>query len=78
MFLAGLINLVVPLSAAYIDDEPIETNRYVYASLIGVGGGLISTGIRFIIVGAVRLGKNKKKSTKPDTDAENKEEKISD
>lgn len=61
VLLAGLINMFVALDAVSINGEPIKTNYYVYYALIGVGSGLIVTGIPFIIVGSIRLGlKNKK------------------
>ncbi len=63
LFLAGLINLLIPFDAVSSGGQPITALRNAYISLIGIGGGLMATGIPFIIVGVVRLGKNKTKKS---------------
>jgi|GEM_PF-5252352 len=85
MLLAGIINCLVPFNAVSIDGEPINTNQYVYFSLMGVGGGLMGVGIPFLIVGSVRLGlkirknklesKDKNENNKSNDASTNKNEK---
>jgi hypothetical protein len=60
MFLAGLINLLVPFDAVSIDGKPIVYVRNAYIAVLSTGAGLMVTGVPFILVGSIRLGLQKK------------------
>lgn len=64
MFLAGIINLFVPFDAVSIDGEYIQSVRYAYIAITSVGGGLMTVGLPFILVGSIRLGLEYKKNKK--------------
>ena len=64
MLLAGLINYFVTFNAATIDGEPIATSRNTSFALIGIGSGMMTSSIPFVLVGSIRLGISKQKEKK--------------
>ena len=60
MLLAGLINYFVPFDAVSVNGKQITEVYNVYYILMGVGGGLMGTGIPLIITGSVRIYLGKK------------------
>ena len=71
MFLAGLLNLVIPNDAVSIDGKPITNVQGAYIAITAVGGGLMASGIPFIIVGSIKLGLAKKKEKEESAPGEN-------
>jgi len=61
MCLAGILMLVIPNDAVKINGQWITNVENTYIAITAVGGGLMLSGIPFILVGSIRLGLAKQK-----------------